>query len=230
MRFQRTPLPLATACLALLLPIAASAAPKPFWPATPLARVEALAILQSLQADLLSHDSATLVLDDWCARHRLAPPGTKIVAEVDRTLDALPSTEVRALLRVGGGEPVRYRHVRLRCGALVLSEADNWYVPARLTPAMNEQLDTTDIAFGRAVQSLHFHRQTLGSDMLWSPLPADWDSAARIPRAKGRWLAVPDKLIENRAMLALPDGTPFSAVVETYTGAVLAFRPPAFAR
>jgi chorismate-pyruvate lyase len=230
LKFQRALFALAAACPVLLPPIPANAAARPSWPATPLARVEALAILQSLQADLLSHDSATLVLDDWCARHRLAPPGTKIVAEVDRTLDTLPSTEVRALLRVGGGEPVRYRRVRLRCGALVLSEADNWYVPARLTPAMNEQLDTTDIAFGRAVQSLHFHRQTLGSHMLWSPLPADWDSAARIPRTQGRSLAIPAKLIENRAILSLPDGTPFSAVVETYTGAVLAFRPPNFAR
>ena len=35
---------------------------------------------------------------------------------------------------IGPDEPVAYRHVRLRCGDHVLSEADNWYVPSRLTP------------------------------------------------------------------------------------------------
>jgi hypothetical protein len=34
-------------------------------------RLEALALLQTLNADLLSHDSATLTLDRWCAAHRL---------------------------------------------------------------------------------------------------------------------------------------------------------------
>ncbi len=212
------------------LSLAASAAPGPTWPATPLARVAALAILQSLQAELLSHDSATLVLDEWCARHRLAPAGTKIVAERIRGQDKVITTEQRALLHVGDNEPIGYRRVRLRCGVHVLSEADNWDVPGRLTPAMNAQLESTDIAFGRAVQSLRFRRQTLSAQLLWSPLPVDWDSAAgRIPRARGDRLAIPDKVIENRAILTLPDGTPFSAVVETYRGEVLAFRPPDFA-
>src|SRR5205823_1457854 len=44
------------------------------------ARVEALALLATLNAELLSHDSATLTLDRWCAAHRLASPA-RIVAE-----------------------------------------------------------------------------------------------------------------------------------------------------
>jgi hypothetical protein len=32
---------------------------------------------------------------------------------------------------------------------------------------------------------------------------------------------LPDRLLEHRALLTLPDGTPFSEVVETYTGSVL---------
>jgi hypothetical protein len=42
-------------------------------------------------------------------------------------------------------------------------------------------------------------------------------------------LPMPPKLLEHRAILSLPDGTPFSEVVETYTSNVLAFpvpRPP----
>jgi hypothetical protein len=34
---------------------------------------------------------------------------------------------------------------------------------------------------------------------------------------------MPAKLLEHRAVLTLPDGTPFSEVVETYTDKVLAF-------
>jgi len=121
--------------------------------------------------------------------------------------------------------------VRLRCGDLVLSEADNWYVPARLTPAMNAALDTSDIAFGRAVQPLHFKRQTLSAKLLWSPLPEDWGTrAAAVKATPGAAIAIPDHVIEHRAVLHLPDGTPFSEVVEDYTGAVLAFPPPAFER
>ena len=44
-----------------------------------LARGELLALLQTLNADLLSHDSATLTLERWCADHRLAEP-PRIVA------------------------------------------------------------------------------------------------------------------------------------------------------
>jgi hypothetical protein len=33
-------------------------------------------------------------------------------------------------------------------------------------------------------------------------------------------------VLQHRALLSLPDGTPISEVVETYTGNVLAFTPP----
>ena len=228
------PISIAFALAGIALPASTATAATPAWPNTPLARVEALALLQSLNAALLSNDSATLTLDGWCSRHHLAPAGTKIVADRVKDADKPATGEIRAALQVEPGEPVRYRRVRLRCGAHTLSEADNWYVPARLTPAMNSALDTSDIAFGRAVQPLHFRRQTLSAKLLWSPLPADWDSrnggGARITAMPGRTLAIPDKLIEHRALLRTPDGTPFSEVVETYSGEVLAFPPPAFAR
>ena len=46
----------------------------PNWSDTPLARTQALALLQTLNADLLSHDSATLTLERWCGAHRMASP------------------------------------------------------------------------------------------------------------------------------------------------------------
>src|SRR6201992_3217418 len=105
-------------------------APPP-WRDTYTVRLEALALLQSLNADLLSHDSATLTLDRWCEAHGLASPA-KIVAERVHGVDKPASDEQRRLLAVGEGEPIRYRRVRLSCGGHVLSEADNWYVPGRL--------------------------------------------------------------------------------------------------
>lgn len=195
------------------------------WPDTPVTRLEALALLQTLNAELLSADSATLTLERWCDAHKMAEP-PKVVAERVRTADKEPTGEVRQLLGVAATESVRYRHVRLHCGEHVLSEADNWYVPARLTPDMNKVLDTTDTPFGRAVQELHFHRRTLAARMLWSPLPPGWEMVRILPASEKGVLHVPTRTIQHQAVLTLPDGTPFSVVVETYTGEVLNFPTP----
>ena len=203
-----------------------AAPPPPAWASDFTARLEALALLQSLNADLLSHDSATLTLDRWCDAHHLATPA-KVVAERDRDAHKPATAEQRQLLHVSDSEPIGYRHVRLMCGSHVLSEADNWYVPSRLTADMNHQLDTSDVAFGRAVQALHFHRQTLAAKLLWSPLPDGWEVAPTpAPDAAGQPLAVPHDVLQHQAVLSLPDGTPISEVVETYTREVLAFPQP----
>jgi hypothetical protein len=203
--------------------------PAPPWPDTYLSRVEALALLQTLAADLLSHDSATLTLERWCGAHRLAT-APRIVAERVADVDKQPSPEQRQELGISVGEPVRYRRVKLLCGTLVLSEADNWYVPARLTAEMNNTLDTTDSPFGKVVQTLRFHRHTLSSTLLWLPLPDGWEMSKVGKTAGTGSLAIPPAVLENKAVLSLPDGTPFSEVVETYSNNVLAFAPPATAR
>jgi len=189
------------------------------------ARLEALALIQSLNAELLSHDSATLTLDRWCAAHRLASPA-KIIAQRVKGQDKPPTAALRQTLGVSAAEPIAYRRVRLSCGTHVLSEADNWYVPSRLTPEMNRQLETTDIAFGRAVQALKFRRRTLSAELLWSPLPQGWEMGAPLRGSGAERLAIPAQLLQHRAVLTLPDGTPFSEVVETYTSEVLGFPEP----
>src|SRR6266436_1336201 len=194
----------------------------PTWPDTFVTRVEATALLQTLNADLLSHDSATLTLERWCDVHRLASP-PRIVAARDPGVDKPPTPEQRRELGITATDPVRYRRVKLMCGAHVLSEADNWYVPGRLTPEMNKLLDTTDSPFGVVVRALHFQRHTLSSTLLWLPLPAGWEMNAAGARDTGADQPMPSKLLEHRAVLTLPDGTPFSEVVETYTNNVLAF-------
>jgi hypothetical protein len=133
---------------------------------------------------------------------------------------------VREALDVKPDEPLGYRRVRLKCGDHVLSEADNWYVPARLTPAMNHVLETTDTPFGKAVAALHFRRHTLSADLLWRPLPKGWEMGATPAPQEAGPLTIPDHVLEHRAVLSTPDGEPFSEVVETYTSEVLAFPAP----
>lgn len=184
-------------------------------------RLEAALLLQTLNADLLSHDSATATLERWCTAHQLAAPA-RITAE--RVRDAQkPATETqRQRLRLAPADELRYRRVRLLCGTVVLSEADNWYVPARLTPEMNRQLDTTDTPFGRVVQPLHFQRHTISSEVLWQLLPEGWEMKPASDIAAAQALCSPPQVLRHRALLTLPDGTPVSEVVETYTRDALA--------
>ena len=170
-------------------------------PALPDAR----RLVAELNADLLSHDSATETLQRWCGSRHLADPA-KIVAQRVLGRDKPAGAEVRRLLRAAPGEPIRYRRVALACGDHVLSNADNWYRPGALTAQMNAELDTTDHPFGAVVRPLGFRRHTLSATILISTK----DHAA------------PDAVIRHKAVLETPDGAPFSLVVETYTKEVLA--------
>ncbi|MFS3134629.1 hypothetical protein ACLRDC_04505 [Gluconacetobacter sacchari] len=194
------------------------------WPDTPRARLELEALVATLDASLLSHPSATLTLEAWCRDHGLAPVAHVVARRVPGIARA-PSAEQRHDLAVGADEPVAYRRVALACGDRVLSVADNWYVPSRLTPAMNDLLARTDTAFGHAVADLHFTRRTLDSTRLFTPLPDGWERRGLPPPGPGP-LAIPADILRHRALLYRRDGLPFSEVVETYTAAMLDFPPP----
>jgi hypothetical protein len=186
-----------------------------------VARLKALAVLETFNADLLSHDSATATLQRWCDSHGFAP-GARIVARRIRGEDKPADAAVRRDLAVGQSEPVRYRRVQLACGEHVLSEADNWYLPARLTSDMNRQLEETDRPFGAVVAGLGFHRRTLSADLLFHPLPEGWEKQASPALEAEGPMSVPARVLEHRAVLSTAAGTPFSVVVETYTDEVLA--------
>jgi hypothetical protein len=183
-------------------------------------RLKAALLLETLNAELLSHASATATLAGWCATYNLAE-APKIVAERALNVDKTPTAEQRRELRVTRSDAVRYRRVKLLCGLRVLSEADNWYVPARLTPEMNKLLDGTDTPFGTVVKSLDFRRQTISAKILFPFLPQGWETMPPSRIDDMGEPCLPDRLLEHRALLTLPDGTPFSEVVETYTGGVL---------
>ena len=194
----------------------ATAQAEPAWPNSAANRWQAEALVQGLNAEILAARSATAVLETWCAVHHLAAE-PKIVAEP--VADAPPkaaTAEQRQRLNVGPDEPVKYRHVRLRCGAHVLSEADNFYVPSRLTPEMNTALDTTDAPFGKVVKPLEPYRRTFGAHSLWSAATAPIDAAT---------LSIPQKLLEHRAVLYSKENQPFSEVDEVYQRDLLDFPP-----
>jgi hypothetical protein len=207
----------ALASLLLSVAPAASAAADGY-----VARLEAQALLQTLNADLLSHDSATAVLQGWCDAH--GPAGRKILAERVRGQDKPLPPAARAALGAGVDGGVRYRRVRLTCGARVLSEADNWYLPAQLTPQMNRTLDESDTPFGVVARPLDFRRRNLSAGLLFEPLAKGWETSAS--RAAPPLTAVPAQVLQHTAVLSTPSGAPFSYVVETYTGAALTMALP----
>ncbi|MCQ8241134.1 hypothetical protein [Rhizosaccharibacter radicis] len=194
------------------------------WPDDRFHRLAAEAMLETLRGELLSHPSATLVLERWCRIHRLADGPVR--AERQAVPDLPLPGDGAALLQIGADEPVRYRRVALRCGGRLLSEADNWYVPGRLTADMNRTLDNSDTPFGKVVAPLGFRRETLSSRLLWRPLPEDWATASPPALPPGGVLAIPPSLFETSARLMDRNNRPIALVRETYKQDVLAVAPP----
>lgn len=147
--------------------------------------------IERLNAQLLASRSATQTLETWCKE-----PG--IQARVLKAAPKPATGEQRRRLEVTATEPVSYRRVELRCGDRVYSEADNWYVPGRLTGEMKRLLETTDTPFGKAVAPLDPYRKTLAVKKLW-----------------------PEALFEHRAVLYTREHKPFSEVREVYQRAIL---------
>ncbi len=170
---------------------------------------EICALLQKLSAELLANKSATVVLEKWCANHFIAD-GAMIVAQPLGGSNCAPSADTRARLKVDDDAIVTYRNVALMCGDILLSVAQNWYVPERLTPAMIEVLRSSETPFGKVIAPLNPTRQTLSATLLWEP-PSGMNAATTIP----------DHLLEHRAVLSNGAGVPLAEVVETYQRGIL---------
>lgn len=172
---------------ALFLPLAACATPQG-------------TLLTRFEATLAAQDSATAALGQWCGARHLASPATiRALPVVGSDRAATPA--IRIALGVGADEPLAYRHVQLLCGDTGLSQAHNWYVPARLTAEMNRTLATTQTPFGTVVAPLAFRRERGASRR---------GAASECP---------PATVLSHTAVLRLPDGWAISMVVECYTAA-----------
>ena len=174
-------------------------APATAWPDTFVSRLEALALIQTLNADILASRSATQSLEKWCRDHQLAETPA-IVARALRGGEQPPSAAQRQRLQIGEEDEVKYRRVQLLCGGRLLSQAENWYVPGRLSAEAPRLLDTTTTPFGTVVRSLEPYRRTFDVTLLWKPLPTDW-AIRPATRTAGGALAIPDALFEHRAVL-----------------------------
>ncbi len=171
-----------------------------------------LALLQSLNAELLANKSATAVLETWCADHKIASV-PKIIARRIEAQSRAPSEQTRVRLKIGVDTLVEFRNVALMCGDVVLSVAQNWYVPERLTPEMNKVLTTSETPFGKVIAPLSPTRQTVSATLLWSVLPD-----LKLPQSP-----LPENLLEHRAVLSTGEGLPIAEVVETYQRGVMSF-------
>jgi chorismate-pyruvate lyase len=186
----------------------------------PTAQAQAFALLQTLNARLLASHSATSTLEQW-SLERLLVGEASIRARRVVGVDKPASAAQRERLAVGRRERVVYRRVELACGERVLSEAENWYVPGRLTAEIREILATTDTPFGRAVLDLNPVRETFAVEVLWRP-----DDAAGAQDQPDAELTIPWRLFQHRALVYGDDRRPFAEVNETYTREILAFGPP----
>jgi chorismate-pyruvate lyase len=204
-----------------LLVFAQSSTP---WPDTFESRLEILALMQTLNADILASPSATQSLEKWCRDHKMTND-PRIVARLVNDFHKVPTAEQLQRLQVTNSNEVKYRRVELYCGNHLFSKADNWYVPGRLTAAINKLLETSDTPFGKAVQELHPYRRTFAVKILWSPLPVGWEQelSARVQARKAGKLTIPKDLFEHNAILYTSDNKPFSEVSEIYQRQVLAF-------
>ena len=149
--------------------------------------------LPRLEHALAAQDSATAALQAHCP--------VPIRAERVQGKDASAPEGLSALL--ASSAAAGYRHVRLACAGVVLSEAHNWFVPERLAPGMNAALAASDTPFGKVAAPLGFRRE-------------------RLLARRGRDAGCPaGTVLSHRALLRLPSGEPLALVLECYTRASL---------
>lgn len=158
--------------------------------------------IDRFEALLAANDSATAVLEQWCRANGIGP-SRDIRAVLVAGAAEQPPADLRQILQASADERIGYRHVRLMCGELVLSQAQNWYASERLTPDMNQALETTDTPFGKVAAPLGFARTRLSSNR---------GAGADCPAGT---------VLAQRALLRLPDGRPLALLVECYTGAII---------
>lgn len=158
-----------------------------------------------LMQRIASADSMTECLRDWCDAFAIGSGTLRVVhATASGTIPA--NLHTRAALNLQPGETIRHRRIKLVYGDTELLEADNWYVPERLTEMANTLLEDTDTPFGIAISQHSQTRQTLSVETPDQPhtsrealIPsAAWDAPLMIVRAAVSLEARRVALVEER--------------------------------
>ncbi|WGF87282.1 hypothetical protein [Marinivivus vitaminiproducens] len=180
------------------------------WPNTAANRAHLAALVRRLHHALLAASSATQVLEQWCATWHAAA-AARIAVRIVPAAPALPDDAMRARLDVGGDDRIGHRRVCLHWEGRILSEADNWYVPARLSAGMNATLAASSEPFGRVIAPLRPYRTNLRALVLWQ---ADTDLGDGT-------ITIPSAVLRHEAVIRSVRGEPLAEVHEVYQRGVL---------
>lgn len=150
--------------------------------------------------------SASEALESWCRRHWHLQ--ARLEART-RPLAAPPAPDAGSPL--AGQDPPHYRRADLLYGGQVVSEAEMWYLPGALSPAMRQELRQARTPFGRAVEALGARRALLREGPVTPP--------------PERGFSPPDAFfLQLHLVLRTPEGRVFAEVREHYRRALLQAR------
>lgn len=166
--------------------------------------------VRALNERLLGATSATAVLNDWAALRGF--PGGPIRAE--RQFAASLGDDLLEALGASRFERVRHRRVRLFRGDLALVEADNRFLPDRLPPGLERELDVTTTPFGALIAPLSPSRRTFHV-----AFPEEIRLACGAGPSPDPQRAI---VLEHKAVVLDRGGRALAAVHERYLGTLVA--------
>jgi hypothetical protein len=178
-------------------------------------------IIQDLGTRLTSGATATETLLAWCEEHGLSQG--PITAEVrQRFSPTVVPDNVLTTLEPAPGTTIHYRQVQLMRGTLHLATAENWFVPQRLTAAMNDRLQTKHVPFGTVIAPLNPFRRTLAVRSApftsGSPItPARLEGSSRDPH--------PEIILEHTAVILGSSGAALAFVREWFRSDLVSLVP-----
>jgi chorismate-pyruvate lyase len=123
-------------------------------------RDEKCELIHALSERILRADSATEELEQWCRERAISDGRIIALCTGHSTPELLDDESLEALYPYDTSGKTKFRRVKLATSGIVVVEALNWYFPGNLTQAICDQLETTEIPFGRAIQALNPKRRT----------------------------------------------------------------------
>ena len=163
--------------------------------------------LQRFREGLNLSRTATAFLNDWLYEEFGVIDAELCIDILQTETDPVCEALLR-LLDVEQPADLAYRRVVISHDSVALSEAQNWYVPKRLTVEMRRAIARTRQPFGHIVGPIVAHRDELPR-MTQASIP---DSPK--PRCKA-------PILECSALLRRSDDKPISLVREWYTSAIV---------
>jgi hypothetical protein len=104
-----------------------------------------------LAACIARHATATQALQHWCETRLQGPPAS---IEARLLISGVAPPSAAPALAAGTHETLRHRRVQLTWNGIILSDADNWYLPARLPPLMRAAVHSGGVPFGALIRPL----------------------------------------------------------------------------